>query len=98
MPSYRVSGATLLLLTAAGIPLSAQTIRTDPRPAAVPQKSTELPTQIRRGLWFGGGLGYGTLEHGGSIGGATGTLEGGWNLSRRMALGMGTSVWSRGMG
>jgi hypothetical protein len=54
--------------------------------------------QVREGLWFGAGLGYGSLETNGSLGGFTGTLEGGWNLSRRVALGVGTSVWTRGMG
>jgi hypothetical protein len=99
MLRYRLSGATLLLLIAPSIPLWAQTIRTEP-----PAPADTLPaeplggTQIRRGLWFGGGLGYGSVESHGSVGGTTGTLEGGWNLSRRVALGVGTNVWTRGMG
>jgi len=73
----------------------------DPNRAGSPYKENDraagrLPGA--QGLWFGAGLGYGTLETNGSLGGFTGNLEAGWALNRWVSLGAGTSVWTRGMG
>jgi len=55
--------------------------------------------QVRKGLWGGGSLGYGSLQCNGSgTGGMTAGLEAGWNLNRRLALGVGSSVWTKEMG
>jgi hypothetical protein len=90
------AGFFLPIVATAALP--AQTIRTEPPPHTRRMTGPLGGYQVRQGLWFGAGLGYGDLESNGSLGGFTGNLEGGWALNRRVSLGVGTSVWTRGMG
>jgi hypothetical protein len=96
--------AGLLLLSLAP-PTALQAQRgTDPPRGAPARDSIRMTEplggyQVREGLWYGGSLGYGSFNcNGQGTGGFTTNLEGGWTLSRRIALGLGTSVWTRGFG
>lgn len=54
--------------------------------------------QIRRGFWFNGGLGYGTLgcdNCGTRTGGVSGGLSLGGTLSPKFLLGVGTTGWTK---
>jgi hypothetical protein len=90
-----------LPLAAASSALSAQ-ITNLPDPAPAPRDTARMTEplggyQVRKGFWMSGGLGYGSVDcgpYGPSLGGPTGNLEAGWNLSRRFALGLGTSAWT----
>jgi hypothetical protein len=90
------------LLTTASASLAAQG-RDPPRPYPV-RDSLHMAEplggyQEREGFWLGAGVGYGSFgSNGQGLGGFTGNVEAGWTLSRRLALGAGTSLWTRGMG
>ena len=62
--------------------------------AAVPAKNRHL----RRGFWFSGGLGYGSLgcdNCGSREGGLSGGIQLGGTLSQKVLLGGGTSGWAK---
>jgi hypothetical protein len=105
MLRYRLTGVWLLLLTASPLALLAAQGSNIPGPTPERHHRDTVRMaeplggyQIRQGMWLSGGLGYGAFESGGSLGGFTGGMEAGWTLSRRLLLGAGTSVWTRGMG
>lgn len=54
--------------------------------------------QVRRGFWFNGGLGYGSLgcdDCDGREGGLSGNLALGGTISRKVLLGGGTNAWTK---
>ena len=57
--------------------------------------------QTRKGFWFNGGLGYGTLgcdNCGTRTGGLTGGLSLGGTLNHHILLGVGTTAWTKSEG
>jgi|GEM_PF-997796 len=59
------------------------------------------PRHLRRGFWFSGGLGYGSLgceNCGGREGGLSGGIQLGGSLSQKVLLGGGTNGWTRDEG
>lgn len=77
---------TLVALALAGITFAAS-------PAIAQQTH---PQQIRKGFWFSGGLGYGSLgcnNCGTRTGGFSSSIALGGTLSRQVQIGVGTSVW-----
>jgi hypothetical protein len=63
------------------------------------QRSRARNTNLRDGLWFSGGLGYGSLGcdncGGEREGGLSADLSVGGTLSQRWLVGVGTSAWSK---
>jgi len=62
------------------------------------QRSRAANTQAHDGLWFSGGLGYGSLgcdNCGSREGGMTGDLAFGTTISQRLLVGVGASAWSK---
>jgi hypothetical protein len=62
------------------------------------QKSRARNAQAHDGLWFSGGLGYGSLgcdNCGSREGGMTGDLAFGTTISQRFLVGVGASAWSK---
>jgi hypothetical protein len=62
------------------------------------QKSRARNTQAHDGLWFSGGLGYGSLgcdNCGSREGGLSGDLAFGTTISQRFLVGVGASAWSK---
>lgn len=56
---------------------------------------------LRRGFWFSGGLGYGSLgceDCGSREGGLSGGLELGGSVSQKVLLGAGTTAWTKSEG
>lgn len=64
--------------------------------AQVPHPNQALP-QTRQGLWFSGGLGYGSASASGArrMGGVSGGVAAGWTLSSRVQLGLGATGWMK---
>lgn len=65
------------------------------------QDSQPVDDHPRRGLWFSGGLGYGTLgcdNCSGREGGLTGGLQLGGSVSQKVLLGGGTTGWTKSEG
>jgi hypothetical protein len=52
---------------------------------------------IRQGLWFSGGLGYGSASgpNTDAMGGVSGGLAAGWTLSQRVQVGLGAAGWTK---
>jgi hypothetical protein len=68
--------------------------------AAVPRTQSEN-RHARRGFWFNGGLGYGSLgceDCSGREGGLSGGLAIGGSVSQKVLLGAGSSGWTRSEG
>jgi hypothetical protein len=66
--------------------------------AADAQRSRARNTNLRDGIWFSGGLGYGSLgcdNCGSREGSLSADLSVGGTLSQRWLVGAGTSVWSK---
>jgi hypothetical protein len=71
-----------------------------PPPAAVATSNADN-RQLRRGFWFSGGLGYGSLgceDCGSREGGLSGGLQLGGSLSQKVLLGGATSGWTKDEG
>src|SRR5688572_25404551 len=82
----RVIRLVLLLLAAVPTSLVAQLL----------QPGSTLPTP-RQGLWFSGGLGYGSASAAGTrpMGGVSGGIAAGWTLSSSVQLGLGATWWTK---
>jgi hypothetical protein len=66
-----------------------------------PPASAARTSHPRRGFWFSGGLGYGSLgceDCGSREGGLSGGLQLGGSVSRKVLLGGGTTGWTRSEG
>jgi hypothetical protein len=70
-------------------------------PAPVPARATAEDPPRRRGFWFSGGLGYGSLgcdDCSGREGGLSGGIQLGGSVSPKVLLGGGTTGWTRSEG
>jgi hypothetical protein len=69
--------------------------------APVPATNARENQHARRGFWFSGGLGYGSLgceDCGGREGGLSGGIQLGGSVSQKVLLGGGTTGWTKSEG
>jgi hypothetical protein len=75
--------------------------RPTPTYTPVPATNTRENQHVRRGFWFSGGLGYGSLgceDCGGREGGLSGGIQLGGSVSQKVLLGGGTTGWTKSEG
>jgi hypothetical protein len=75
---------------------SAVTLSSIPTPGAQARQSAD-GKRSRQGIWFNGGLGYGSFRCrgcDGRVGSSSGALALGASLSQKVLLGVGTNVWN----
>jgi hypothetical protein len=72
-----------------------------PAPQAEVARVTPANRQLRRGFWFSGGLGYGSLgcdDCDGREGGLSGGIQIGGSVSQKVLLGAATTGWTKNEG